>query len=405
MTIRFNNLTVARFAAALLVYLHHSTPAEYTAMSDIPEYLLRFVHNGYVGVSFFFIVSGFVLAASNLGRLADFSIKRSLSFYWKRVARIVPLWFVVSLPLIYWAARNQQPQLFPFLTFTQAWHPEITTAFGLLGVSWTLSVEMFFYLMFPFIAAALKPFSSKWAGPVVVLVGLSVPALSCWYFANSAELMALQPFDPNSSHFWLYRFPLARLGEFIAGIGIFLCVDRLPAKVPAWSVWAFGSASVAALVYTMATIPIYEVYYVFPNAIYFAGIVAALAYLETLGASVTSRPLILLGEASFAFYLVHQYYFKGFITDPMLALGGVWVSLGYVLVIAIATSVGLFLMIETPCRDFLLSAFRVRSSMPAPEVIDISTFVVVPSVDPELDQSGIDFGQFPPRGTRQPEIS
>jgi peptidoglycan/LPS O-acetylase OafA/YrhL len=376
---RFNNLTVARFVAAVLVFLHHSTANEYTALQATKsDHLLRFVHNGYVGVSFFFTVSGFVLAASSLDRLADLSVRRSLSFYWKRIARIVPLWLVVSSPLIYWAVKNHRPEVFPFLSFTQAWYSDINVALGLLGVAWTLSVEAFFYLAFPFLAALLKPFRSRRTGPAVVLIGLAIPTLCCWYFSTSPDLKALPPLHPNGSHFWLYRFPPSRIGEFIAGIGIYLCVSRGVIRLSKWSAATIMALACGALVCEMVTTSIYDVYYVFPDAIFFSVIVAMLAHIEVLGIAVRSRAFILMGESSFAFYLVHQYYFKGYIAEPILALGGVWVSLGFVLVITIATSIGFFLMVETPCREFLLGLLRVRSTIPTSRPVALSTAQATP---------------------------
>ncbi|WP_312237238.1 acyltransferase [Stenotrophomonas sp.] len=224
MLLRFNNLTAARFVAALLVFFHHSSPLEYEAMTN--PLWKNFANNGHVGVSFFFILSGFVLAASNLDKLGRMSFSGTLSFYWKRIARIVPLWLVVSAPFILKAIQTDDPNLVPFLTFTQAWSSDVFVSFGLLAVAWTLSVEMFFYLTFPFIAAALRPFKGRALGPILTLLGLMIPAAGALYYWLNPDMAALFFPDPNSSHRWLYRFPVARLGEFIAGIGIFLTIAR-----------------------------------------------------------------------------------------------------------------------------------------------------------------------------------
>lgn len=80
----FNNLTFARFIAALFVYLHHSSKAVFQSITLQP--LLHFFKNGYVGISFFFIVSGFVLSASNLGKLERFSMAAIAAFYIDRIA-------------------------------------------------------------------------------------------------------------------------------------------------------------------------------------------------------------------------------------------------------------------------------------------------------------------------------
>lgn len=76
------SLTSLRFFAALLVVLHHM-PGE------------PFVE-GYVGVTFFFILSGFILSHSYAERLGDGSCSAS-DFWIARVARVYPLHVVTLL--------------------------------------------------------------------------------------------------------------------------------------------------------------------------------------------------------------------------------------------------------------------------------------------------------------------
>ena len=136
---RFDNLTAGRFLAALMVYFHHSTAPEMAALPN--EALRNIAHNGHVGVSFFFVLSGFVLAVSNFQRLESFRLETTVAFYWKRAARIIPLWLLVSAPFILKAIAESDPRLWPYLTFTQAWSGDVSQSFALLAVAWTLSAE------------------------------------------------------------------------------------------------------------------------------------------------------------------------------------------------------------------------------------------------------------------------
>src|SRR5690242_11077718 len=146
------NLTFARFAAALLVYLcHFGDPEKLSACCGRNFAIL--IQNGYSGVTFFFILSGFVLAFVYLDSFAKLSVGGIAEFYFFRAARILPLWFFLSLPFILGAVRSHQvAHLLPYITFTQAWSRDSQIAFGYIGVAWTLSVEMFFYLLFPLVA-------------------------------------------------------------------------------------------------------------------------------------------------------------------------------------------------------------------------------------------------------------
>ena len=101
---------------------------------------------GYVGVTFFFMLSGFVLAWS----CAD---QRARPFWWKRFSRIWPLQLLVMV-FAYTAIPGHEriPGLggrLAELLLVQAWFPNSAIYAGGNGVTWSLSVEMFFYLVFP----------------------------------------------------------------------------------------------------------------------------------------------------------------------------------------------------------------------------------------------------------------
>lgn len=362
MLLRFNNLTAARFVAALLVFFHHSSPLEYEAMTN--PFWKNFANNGHVGVSFFFILSGFVLAASNLDKLGRMTFSGTLSFYWKRIARIVPLWLVVSAPFILKAIETDDPKLIPFLTFTQAWSSDVFVSFGLLAVAWTLSVEIFFYLTFPFIAATVRPFKGRALGPILTLLGLMIPAAGALYYWLNPEMAALFFPDPNSSHRWLYRFPVARLGEFIAGIGVFLTIARCNLPIGRLSSTIGLAATALVLLMVMGTMEKTNTIWIIPYALIFTFMVLMLAQMEKLDLRITWKLPILLGEASFAFYLIHQFYFKAALLPPLTQFSGLAVAQVEVLLAAIATSVGLHLLIEAPARDALLRLLHIRSTMP-----------------------------------------
>jgi peptidoglycan/LPS O-acetylase OafA/YrhL len=362
---RFNNLTAARFVAAILVYMHHSKE-EYGTISI--EFIKNFIANGYIGVSFFFILSGFVLASSNLKKMEKFTIRGTLSFYWKRISRIVPLWLFVSLPFVVEGLVKDTPGIWQFVTFSQAWSSDMAVAFGFLAVAWTLSVEMFFYAVFPLIAAGLRWTKGVTPGPVLVIVGLAIPAAGFLYFWVHSAQAALLPWQTNSSHYWLYRYPPMRFGEFLTGIGIYLCISRGAIRLSRGGTYLLGAACLAGLILSMGLISTGGPWFVFPVVVFLAGIVFLLAHIEILGIGVKARFPILLGEASFAFYLIHQWYFKGLVMPALVSHGGLAVAQVVTLVMAVCTSIGLFIALETPCRTGLLRLLRVRSSIPKAHV-------------------------------------
>src|SRR5450432_4669060 len=96
-TANLNNLTFARFLAALLVIFHHAPNVLQNPMFISQGWLRMFFSNGYVGVTFFFILSGFVISASSFDKLHEPSFTGALIFFTRRVISIVPVWLFLSL--------------------------------------------------------------------------------------------------------------------------------------------------------------------------------------------------------------------------------------------------------------------------------------------------------------------
>lgn len=151
------SLTGLRFIAAIVVVLYH------TSVQLLPE-MKPAVSMGQTGVAFFFALSGFILAWSQ--NLA--TPKRV--FYWRRFCRIWPLHFVTTILAVALVAASHAElsvaKLLAVLLLVQAWSPDGHWSFALNGPSWSLSCEMFFYAIFPFLAGFLQRRSIK----VVLLV-------------------------------------------------------------------------------------------------------------------------------------------------------------------------------------------------------------------------------------------
>ena len=88
------------------------------------------------------------------------------------------------------------------------------------------------------------------------------------------------------------------------GIGACLTVRRWP-RIPSLSRLGWTLAAAVAALLIRMSFPIgYTPWWTFPDVAIFAVIVLCLAWLDRSRCSVRSRTLILLGEASFAFYLI-----------------------------------------------------------------------------------------------------
>jgi len=316
--------------------------------------------SGFAGVSLFFTLSGVVLAMSYEGKVD--SVGGVARFYWARLTRIVPLWFLVSFPILF--LKNFEGEgYFEFITFTQAWSLDRSISFGYLAVAWTLSVEMFFYAVFPllaWIAGALH--KAKIAGIVLVLVGVAIPICGVLFYLL-ARTGAIEGVPISISPHWLlYRLPAMRLGDFITGIGLFYLAKEIPALRRIWYVFvALGLAGVVAAVWATDAGPwTWDAVWIVPFSLLLFGLLVAPQTLT----EKTPRLAIILGEASFALYLIHHRFIIPFYApmygDPVQHPIAASVS---IVVIAICASIGLFIAFERPVMSILRNPFRTFSPL------------------------------------------
>ena len=297
------SLSALRFFAASTIVIHHGI-----GTNQLPRPALPFDQ----AVSFFFVLSGFILTYRYEGMSGWRSIKPYL------VARFARLWpahlvtaiaAVLIVPELDWL-------LLPNLALVHAWIPVPIVYFSYNAVSWTISTEAFFYLAFIFLIV-------NWRRAWPWKLALCLLLLAAMF----ASVSFVQPpkFEPGSisSHGLLYISPLARLLEFAVGMVSFLLYRRaskLPRSIALWT--ALEAASVAFLVWCTVTIPFTRIglqylprgseeylghaglWPAFPLVILVFAVGRGL-----LSRLVSNRVLVALGEASYSLYLVHLLVF------------------------------------------------------------------------------------------------
>lgn len=340
------SLTGARWWAALAVFVLH-------ALVFLPVYpfqkseLFRQLHQlvpmqlGAAGVTFFFVLSGFIIHWSF--RPGD-AVRR---FYRRRVLKIFPTHLVAAALFVVVASvpLHRAVVWLPNLLLVHTWVPKWTTVGGLNVPSWSLGAEMLFYLCFP----AAVPLVRRIRGDRVwwVLAGLVlvVLALHTAYYLwvpgpkgiENAFAPRLVPGDvsppcelhacpiwfaqddiPVAPSYWLsYTFPLSRLPEFFLGV--------LAARLVLEGRWRSTRLAppLAALALAYALTWVVPVNYKM-SALLLApmtAVVATLAARDLAGIrGVNASPrLVWLGDISFAFYLVQ---FPVMVLITRLFIGG-----------------------------------------------------------------------------------
>ncbi|MFI1967846.1 hypothetical protein BLA24_22450 [Streptomyces cinnamoneus] len=296
-SIRLDSLTGLRWCAAALIFCYHFSFEESAAGSGQHVGQLRHLTlAGPSAVSFFFVLSGFVLAWS--ARTAD----TAGGFWRRRFARIYPshaVTFCVAVVMLLWMGLTLDPLTgLANLTLTQAWVPDPEVWFGYNGVSWSLSCEFFFYFAFPFLIGPLRRLRSRglWA---VVAAGNLFVVLFPLYGRDLAYAAGWHP------KFLLYLLPPVRLAEFVVGIALALLVRNGSWRGPGLGV-SLGLSCAAAL-WLVHLVP-YDFHWSACTIVPYTLTIAAAAHADARGSRspFRNRVLVYLGEISFSFYLVHE---------------------------------------------------------------------------------------------------
>ncbi|MFD7898769.1 acyltransferase family protein [Streptomyces sp. NPDC059743] len=314
---RLSTLTGMRGVAALLVFFFHiSTSGLFHSAELNKDVQFVFGKAGGLGVSFFFVLSGFVLAWS---ARADDTKRR---FWRRRFAKILPNHFVTwALVIALMLTTGMAPS--PFETVPQlddadsflpsaaslllihAWLPDLTYSVAGNPVSWTLACEVLFYLSFPWLMRALSRIRPErlwgWAlGTVAVIVAL--PAVVRATLSGGPPLA----WDPTVSawhHFAISFFPPARALEFVLGI--------LMARIVLSGRWIRIGVLPASLLllagYVTALYVPFEYGLVAATVLPLALLIAASASGDVRERRNVfgGRIMVWIGEVSFAFYMVH----------------------------------------------------------------------------------------------------
>ncbi|MFI8812580.1 MULTISPECIES: acyltransferase family protein [unclassified Streptomyces] len=361
---RLPSLTGLRFVAVLLVFAFHASLESPFADGGVNRAYADVVANaGWLGVSFFFVLSGFVLTWSS--RETDTAPR----FWRRRAAKVYPLhlltWGAALVLLASAGTPAEARAAIPNFFLVQTWVPDRDVFSSLNDVSWSLSCEVFFYLAFPFLIRAVLRIRPERLWLWAAGTALAVPTLP-WLSALLPAGEAL-PFGTGSQEqFWfVYVLPVGRALEFAFGIllaRMLLTGRRITVGVPtAVILLAIGYAVSLRLPFlhglTSAT--------VVPIGL----LVVAVARADADGRrSFLASPLLIrLGEWSFAFYLTHRLLLQH--GHRLLGEGRTWstpaalVLLAAAFALSLALSWALHVLVERPATRYL---GRPRSDPAAP---------------------------------------
>ncbi|MBN9481976.1 MAG: hypothetical protein BGO70_15500 [Bacteroidetes bacterium 43-93] len=332
---QINALTATRGFAALLIVIFHF------GLERFPINVMQpFFTKGNIAVSYFFVLSGFIMCWTYQDRLISYS-----DYIKRRVARIVPLyWFALAAYVAFFTWQHFHHALaldadFRIATllnivFLQAYFPHYALLVN--GPGWSLSVEMLFYLTFPFFLAIYNK-HLRWFYVITITVFALSQALHIYFVLHDNG-------SNDSWHNFIYYHPLWHINEFLFGMMGCHWFQVLKQRHQ----WLFPFLLFALMVVTVMYAP----------PVFHNGLMAPLVLLFIISVAVKQprilgwKPLVFLGEISYGIYIlqfpVYAYWEK--LSDKLFGDLNTNAFFYSYLIVLIVVSAICYSVIEQPLR-------------------------------------------------------
>lgn len=299
---RLGSLQAGRAVAALAVVAHHAASGTLAFVGPLPSAIAGPASFGWVGVDFFFVLSGFIIFYS--ANASSHSTGAASRFFPHRLVRVYAPYLPVSLTLILayglmpsLSGSNRDWNLLTSLTLLPLPYPPA------LSIAWTLQHEMLFYCIFAvsFYRGRLFLALAAWAAAILLSATTGIGADGPFHL-----ILAPQNFD------FMLGIAAAILAPRSSVLRSWICALVMMAAFAAW--WATGPDANPSTVLL---------------GVGMAALIVLLVRLEIAGRLRVPPWLVMIGAASYSIYLVHSpvlsvtqrvFGHLGFRNDACLAL-------------------------------------------------------------------------------------
>lgn len=346
---KLDQLTFTRFIAAFMVIVFHGG-IQVFPFNIFP--ITPLLSSGQTAVSYFFVLSGFVMALAYYRPEKKFDLR---GYFTARFSRIYPIYIVSFLLTVLFylelMARMKWPKIWANIFLYQSWIPDYSQSFNM--AAWSLSVEAFFYIIFPLLVAILSRFQIR------RIINFSLAFWVLGQVLHSVLYIRMMP----EAHLLLLYFPLFHLSSFFLGMagGIWYIYEASKITVDQKTnrlllLTALGLTALAL----MGRFRFSSLFSSFSLDVgllapLFLVIILTLSLDATRLSKLMSNPrLVLLGDASYALYILHVPV-RWWIERGLAGLDRPvsFATMYYFYVpLMIALSVAVFIWVERPARDW-----------------------------------------------------
>lgn len=324
---RVDSLTGLRFLAAFSVFMFHISLVVFDPFTDPGTrsgLSHTFASGGWVGVSLFFVLSGFVLTWTAAPHI-------DLRAFWrKRLVKVFPthgVAWAITMALVAVPGTGALVAV-ANLFLVHTWIPRHEFFMSVNSPSWSLCSELLFYMLFPFFLPVVRRIPRSW------LVGAALALFAATFLIQAlAQALPAGPPSPEQPaislwRYWLvYYFPLSRLPEFVLG----MIVCRLVKETRVLRVPVSLAALLVVGGYVLDSYVPFSMSLVTVEFLPLALLVGALAHADARPGTRVLRTGVFqwLGNVSFGFYMAQApviiylrlHVMKGHTYGTMEALG------------------------------------------------------------------------------------
>jgi len=340
-TTYFTSLTGFRCFAASLVFIYHNR--KYWR-NDLYPGIIQFINEFHIGVSLFFVLSGFLITYTYFDKPLS-SVKAYRQYVLLRIFRLMPLYWLILLA--YYLDPLFGNFRFSWLTFS-LFHG-FSNNLNLTGLAqaWSINVEMTFYILAPFLCIIFRKRTSYLIASLILLFSVFFLIGQFW---NHLDTKAF--FYPVS--FVIQNTFFGRSFQFLFGMGLakmMLDENEYLEKLKFKTVIGFAGMIVSTVLISLFQKNIYSQgvdhpvgmmihNFVLPFfiSIFLAGLIFEKTFIQKVFAS---KIMVLLGNASFAFYLIHISYVNVKLKELFLLPDRNFIVLWLI-------SIALYLLVEKP---------------------------------------------------------
>lgn len=342
----FPSLTGIRAIAAYMVFIHHYNTFANQGLHD-------FFGEFHIGVTLFFVLSGFLIAH----RYYDKEVFDFKNYILKRIARIYPMYFLLTTATFaffaFFHAQNQMEDVKVYLmniTFLRGFLDDLK--FSGIAQGWSLTVEELFYLSAPLFFILIKKSKSFLIIVPILFIGLGLLLVQLCSSVSFYGLMHTIDFMLDFTFF-------GRITEFFIGIGLALYLQKDTKSSPQPWFTSLGLLFIILSVYGLSLLKIGNgngtdcilgkiintlVLPLLGIAPLYYGLMKENTWVSRF---LSSSLMVLLGKSSYIFYLIHMGIVVMLMHKFTLNIGILFVCLNVI-------AIGLYLFLEKPINQWIL---------------------------------------------------